>query len=151
VRAARVKRTHTRHPILLAHGWGGLDRVVPAQHLAYSYFRDIPGALRARGHVVHIASVAPIASIDRRAGQLARQIMLLDERINIIAHSMGGLDARLAIARYGVRERVASLTTIGTPHHGTPLADLALILGEWRRSRGLLKLFGLDVDGVYDV
>ena len=43
--------------------------------------------------------------------------------MNIIAHSMGGLDARYAIARLGLSDKVASLTTIGTPHLGTPLAD----------------------------
>jgi triacylglycerol lipase len=148
--APKRPRLHTRHPIVLAHGWGGLDSLLP-QQLGYSYFRGIPEALRARGHVVHVARVPPTASIELRARRLARQIAQLDERVNIIAHSMGGLDARLAIARYDLGERVASLTTIGTPHHGTPLADIAFVLGEWRRSRRLLSQFGLDVDGVYDV
>jgi len=36
---------------------------------------------------------------------------------------MGGLDARLAIEKYGLGERCLSLTTLATPHHGSPLAD----------------------------
>jgi triacylglycerol lipase len=123
---------------------------LPVQ-LGYSYFRGIPEALRARGHVVHVVTVSPTASIELRAKQLVDQIERIDQRVNIIAHSMGGLDARLAISRFGLHERVASLTTIGTPHHGTPLADAAFLLGEWRRSRGLLSRLGLNVDGVYDV
>ncbi|MET0388602.1 MAG: alpha/beta fold hydrolase [Polyangiales bacterium] len=146
----RRLRTHTQHPIVLAHGWGSFDRLLPVQ-LGYSYFRGIPDGLRARGHVVHVARVPPTASIELRAQQLARQIKRLDERVNIVAHSMGGLDARLAIARYGLHDRVASLTTIGTPHHGTPLADVAFVLGEWRRSRRLLSQLGWNIDGVYDV
>lgn len=52
-------------------------------------------------------------------------------RLNIIAHSMGGLDARYyAISWLGLAERVASLTTIGIPHLGTPLADLMFSFGE---------------------
>jgi triacylglycerol lipase len=57
----------------------------------------------------------------------------------------------LAISRYGLEERVASLTTIGTLHYGTPLADIALWLGEWRRARRVLGQMGLNVDGVYDL
>ncbi|HEY6879113.1 MAG TPA: hypothetical protein VI299_13900, partial [Polyangiales bacterium] len=107
----------TRHPIVLAHGWGGIDRIGPFP-LGYSYFRGIPEALRGAGHEVYIARVPATASIDLRAAALARQVRQLGGRVNIIAHSMGGLDARLAIARHGLSERVASLTTIGTPHHG---------------------------------
>jgi triacylglycerol lipase len=144
------KPTRTRHPIVLAHGWGGIDRIGPFP-LGYSYFRGIPRGLREAGHTVHVARVPPTASIDLRAAALARQVRALNERVNIIAHSMGGLDARLAIARYGLGDRVASLTTIGTPHHGTPLADVALAFGEWKRTRGVLDRIGLNVDGVYDV
>jgi triacylglycerol lipase len=149
-RIARVTRPYTRHPIVLAHGWGGIDGLLPVR-FGYSYFRGIPEALRARGHTGHLARVPPTASIELRAERLAQQIKRLDQRVNIIAHSMGGLDARLAIARYGVHDHVASLTTVGTPHHGTPLADIASALGDWRRSRWLLDQLGLNVDGVYDV
>jgi triacylglycerol lipase len=72
--------------------------------------------------------------------------------VNIIAHSMGGLDARYAIAHLGLGPRVASLTTIGTPHHGTPLADTgALFIGEWTNVRRMLHSMGANVDGLYDL
>lgn len=149
--AAIIRRLrNTRHPIVLAHGFGGMEHLLPVG-LGYRYFRGIPETLRSRGHVVHVPYVPPTASIDLRAQQLAAQIKRLDGSVNIIAHSMGGLDARLAIARYGLNDYVSSLTTIGTPHHGTPLADFAFALGEWRRSRKLLGALGLNVDGVYDL
>jgi triacylglycerol lipase len=141
----------TRHPILLAHGYFGFDRIGLGQ-LQREYFRGVRPRLEALGYSVHVTRVAPAASIGLRAAQLARQIASIGvPRVNIIAHSMGGLDARLAIARFGLADRVASLTTIGTPHHGTPLADMVLTLGEWRRLRGLLRSLGVDIDGLYDV
>jgi triacylglycerol lipase len=63
---------------------------------------------------------------------------------------MGGLDARYAISRLGLHGRVASLTTIGTPHRGTPLADSsAWLLGDFQALRRALAVVG--VDGVYDL
>jgi len=145
------QRSRTRHPIVLAHGFGGgFDPLLP-QQLGVQYFRGIPDALRSQGHVVHVAHVSPTASIERRAKSLAKQIRQFDSRVNIIAHSMGGLDARYAISRFGLDEYVTSLTTIGTPHHGTPLADVALVLGDLKRARKLLRAIGLNVDGVYDL
>ena len=141
----------TQHPILLAHGWFGFDRI-GLPRFEHEYFRGVPKRLSSLGHRVHVARVSPTGSLRVRAAQLARQIEQLGHaRVNIIAHSMGGLDARLAIARLGLGERVASLTTIGTPHHGTPLADMASDFGEWRALRRLLSSAGADVDGLYDI
>lgn len=141
----------TRHPIVLAHGYFGFDRIGVGQ-LRQEYFRGVRQRLEALGYTVIVTRVAPVAGVGVRAAQLARQIVSLGvPRVNIIAHSMGGLDARLAIARFGLSGRVASLTTIGTPHHGTPLADMVLTFGEWRRLRLLLQSIGVHVDGLYDV
>jgi triacylglycerol lipase len=49
-------------------------------------------------------------------------------KVHIIAHSMGGLDARHLISRLGYSDRVASLSTISTPHHGTRIADELLAM-----------------------
>ena len=45
--------------------------------------------------------------------------------IDLVAHSMGGLVARLALADEATRARVATLVTMGTPHAGTHLARFA--------------------------
>lgn len=141
----------TRLPLLLVHGWFGWTKIELAR-LRHEYFRGIPSRLEALGHRVHVARVSPTAGIKVRAQQLARQIDRLGPGpVNIIAHSMGGLDARLAIAHLGMGSRVATLTTIGTPHHGTPLADMAMDFGEWRRVRRMLDAIGANVDGLYDL
>jgi triacylglycerol lipase len=46
------------------------------------------------------------------------------EKVNIIAHSKGGIDSRYFIWKYGSENQVASLTTVSTPHHGSEIADL---------------------------
>ena len=48
------------------------------------------------------------------------------EKVNIIAHSKGGLDCRYAIAKLGMAPYIASLTTINTPHRGCLFADYLL-------------------------
>ena len=50
------------------------------------------------------------------------------QKVNIIAHSMGGVDSRYLISTLGYGDRVASLTTISSPHRGSGIADIALNL-----------------------
>src|SRR6266481_4663145 len=112
-----------RLPVVLAHGFLGFDEIElgRSKHL---YFRGIGTHLEKLGAQVYSPRVPPASSIPARAQRLADLIRALPEpRVNIVAHSMGGLDARYAISRLGLAPRVASLTTIGTPHQGTPLAD----------------------------
>ena len=142
----------TKHPIVLAHGYFGFD-AIPIPRFRTEYFRGVRESLNALGYEVHALRVAPVASVAFRANQLKQQIDALSApRVNIVAHSMGGLDARYAIARLGLEHRVASLTTIGTPHHGTPLADRTrILLGDWARVRRMLNSVGANVDGLYDL
>jgi triacylglycerol lipase len=113
-------RQTTRQPIILAHGILSSDGLFPMKKLAAALERD--------GHRVFLTAVNAVGSIELRAGQLARQIEDLAEnsptgRVNVIAHSMGGLDARYAISKLHCDSKVASLTTLATPHRGTPIAD----------------------------
>jgi triacylglycerol lipase len=110
--------------IVLAHGvlgfgnLGGLPTFV-------NYFNGVAAHLRRQGHTVFEPQVNPFGSIAQRGTQLASAIshIAAADPIHIIAHSMGGLDARHAITRVkGTAERVKSLVTIGTPHRGSPVA-----------------------------
>jgi triacylglycerol lipase len=65
--------------------------------------------------------------VDRTAAMIAEKIERLSgrlgfERFHIIGHSKGGLVARRYVQHYGGDRRVKSVTTLGTPHHGTPTA-----------------------------
>lgn len=66
------------------------------------------------------------------------------ERLNLIAQSMGGLDARYLISRLGMHDAVASLVTVSTPHRGTGIADIVLERPEWMRrwTAGVLNWMG---------
>jgi len=151
VRSARG-RVGPRHPVILLHGLFGFDtlEIGPAR---YAYFRGLTEPLLRVGAEVERPRVARVGSVAVRARQLARRIEALPaKRVNVIAHSMGGLDARYAIARLGLEGRVASLVTIGTPHRGTPLADLGtrMLRGRLGLGKGLGGL-GVDPTAFYDL
>jgi len=139
-----------RYPIVLAHGVLGFDELRIAGR-SHAYFRGIAEHLRAQGVEVHVTRVDPSAEIRERATQLAEQIRKISApKVNIIAHSMGGLDARYAISKLGLDTRVASLITIGTPHRGTPLADQGVSwLADRLRLRFLMARLGLEI-GAFD-
>ncbi|MDD9939657.1 MAG: hypothetical protein OXU20_01215 [Myxococcales bacterium] len=150
-RARLAARRHTKYPIVLAHGWFGFDAVA-LPGLRQEYFRGVRAALEDHGNEVLVPKVSPVASIKRRAEQLSDQLSRYDvDRVNIVAHSMGGLDARYAITHLGMAPRVASLTTFGTPHRGTPLADRGLLLGDDSWVRKMLSMTGPDMDGLRDL
>jgi triacylglycerol lipase len=153
-RPPRVPKRPPRlqHPIVLAHGLMGFDQVRLGGK-TYEYFRGVPHRLRSLGAEVHVLRLAPTAGFVVRGRQLAEAIRRLDsKRVNIVAHSMGGLDARYAIAKLDIADRVVSLTTIGTPHHGTPLADLTTCLvGELLGLRKMFELLGIDINAFYDM
>ena len=112
-------------PVILVHGLFGFDRIgVPGARL--HYFRGLVDHLATLGCHAHAVRLPAAASVPERARVLADKIAALPhDRVDLIAHSLGGLDARYALAHCGLAPRVRSLVTIGTPHHGTPLADLA--------------------------
>ncbi len=115
-----------RNAVVLAHGVFGFDEIVVAGR-RHRYFRNISERLAVPGADFHRPGVPPRASVPVRAEKLVAILRdLPGERINVIAHSMGGLDARYAIARLGLASRVACLVTIGCPHLGTPLAAMPL-------------------------
>jgi triacylglycerol lipase len=110
-------------PIVLAHGLSGFRTFS-----GISYFYGVPDDLKERGHRVFATAVPPWGSVQTRATQLARQVdSVLSRthapRVHIVAHSMGGLDARYIISKLGYGSKVATLTTVSTPHRGSPIAD----------------------------
>ena len=115
----------TKYPIVLVHGlamkdtffmksWGKIDRI-----------------LRVQGHTVYKSNVDAFGSVETNAYQLKEEINAIlsetaAEKVNIIAHSKGGLDAKYMIQEFGMADRVASLTTLCTPHRGSPVASFIM-------------------------
>jgi triacylglycerol lipase len=116
---------YTRHPLVLMHGMGGTDSYLDL----LDYFSGVEKELEDAGYLVFAPAVDSFAPIDHRAGQWAEHLDGLmatgqARRFNVIAHSQGGLDTRYLIHQPGWADRIVSLTTVSTPHHGTPTADL---------------------------
>lgn len=124
----RDKYNTPKHPIVLAHGLMGFDELRLAGSLlpGVHYWRGITDAMRANGIEVITATVPPSGSIEERALKLGQDIAAKanGKSVNIIAHSMGGLDARYMISRLKPENvKVLSLTTIASPHRGSAFAD----------------------------
>ncbi|WP_243156499.1 triacylglycerol lipase [Clostridium sp. C8-1-8] len=112
----------TKYPILLVHGIFWRD-----WHF-FNYWGRIPGELIKNGATIYYGNQQSATSMEICANELKEQILQIIEKekcekVNIIAHSKGGIDARYAISCLGIDKNVASLTTIGTPHNGCELLD----------------------------
>ncbi len=115
----------TRYPLLMVHG------VFFRDTRFFNYWGRIPGELVKNGAVLFYGQQQSAASVKRSGEELSDRIksILKDtgcEKVNIIAHSKGGLDSRYAISCLGMDQYVASLTTINTPHRGCIFADYLL-------------------------
>jgi triacylglycerol lipase len=113
---------------VLAHGLLGFAelRVAGSWLPAVHYWRGISEALTANGIEVITAAVPPSGSIERRAEKLGEHIARVagGKSVNIIAHSMGGLDARYMISHLQPKNvNVLSLVTVASPNHGSAFAD----------------------------
>ena len=146
----RRMKTAARPPIVLVHG---LLRLRPREgwsaHAFVSYFPASRTSLRQGA--TQLGAQPELhpwcgSSCSRAATLRARPP---NDRVHIIAHSMGGLDSRYMISRLGMENHVLSLTTIGTPHRGTAFADW----GQRRLKRTVepfLNFCGIPTDDFVD-
>ncbi len=129
-----------KYPILLVHGMGFRDNKL------VGYWGRIPNALAEMGCKVYLGNQDSNADIETNGEHLARRISQIvaetgAEKVNIIAHSKGGLDSRYAISILGAGDKVASLTTMSTPHHGSKTVDLLM-----RFPDPIIRFVGLCTD-----
>lgn len=115
----------TKYPILMVHG------VFFRDFKYFNYWGRIPKELEKNGACIFYGNHQSAASVENSAHELAGRIMKIREetgceKLNIIAHSKGGLDSRYALSILGMGQYVASLTTINTPHRGCEFADYLL-------------------------
>ncbi len=122
---AREQICKTRYPILMVHG------VFFRDFRYLNYWGRIPDELTKNGATIFYGNHQSAASVEECGRELAERIRQIVEKtgcekVNLIAHSKGGLDCRYAISRGGADSYVASLTTINTPHRGCEFADYLL-------------------------
>jgi triacylglycerol lipase len=147
--------TNRTHPIVLAHGIARFDVLLDMlldvdndDALDHKhYFKGIRTHLKAHGFEAWHTQVDWAGSVQKRSSDLKRAVeaVLRDtgaEKIHIIAHSMGGLDARHMLfdnRNDGFHRKVASVSTISTPHRGSPVADFVLDPLGFLANRGSLE------------
>ncbi len=167
--------------IVLAHGILGFRQLAGIE-----YFKGVKNYLETNAAVKVLATqVDPDQGIAVRGEQLRRQILValgelppgtedekgiansLDpsQKTHIIGHSMGGVDGRFILSPANpdhIASRLASLTTISTPHRGSPIADLIAAkldgqrLWPWnwwleRKLRQIITGLGVSLDGLHDL
>lgn len=120
----------TKYPIILAHGIAVRDGRI------CKTFGRIVKVLRKAGYTVYTAKTDAFGSVENNAAQLKAQIEeILREvgvdKVNVIAHSKGGLDAKYMIEELGMASAVASLTTLCTPHRGSRMASWIYSRPRW--------------------
>ncbi len=156
------------YPIVLAPGvcrfdvlWNRALRVDDADDPRIDnlhYFKGLRTMLNAHGYAAYHARVGWASDVNSRANGLKESVRRILDRtgtkqVNIIAHSMGGLDARHMLFndrdQGKIHRSIASLTTISTPHEGSPFADWGMQYFP-RLPAGLQKV-GLDLSGLMDL
>ena len=135
----------TKYPIILVHG------IVIKQIAMINAFGRIGEELTYDGYSVYIADIDGIGAIETNAEQLKRYIERVlsetgAEKVNIIAHSKGGLDSKYMITELGMEDKVASLTTLCTPHHGSLIASKI-----WDLPTPIKKICAFWIDAFYRI
>ncbi len=115
----------TKYPVLLVHG------VFFRDSRLLNYWGRIPAELKKNGAEIFYGEQQSALSVEDSSKELAKKIEEIVAstgcgKVNIIAHSKGGLDSRYAISQWGSDKYVASLTTINTPHRGCIFAEYLL-------------------------
>ncbi len=114
-----------QYPILLVHGMGFHD------HKLFNYWGRIPKRLEQQGAKIFYGCQDSHASMEDNAHFLYERVTKIIQetgakKVNIIAHSKGGLDSRFMISYLDKGTYVASLTTLSTPHRGSHTVDVLL-------------------------
>lgn len=134
-----------KYPVILVHG------IAAKQLRLLNAFGKIGDKLKDAGNTVYIADTDGFGTIETNAQQLKEQILkILDEcktdKVNIIAHSKGGLDSKYIITDLGMQDHVASLTTLCTPHKGSIIASKIWSLPVWMK-----KTIAFFIDSFYKI
>lgn len=126
--AAEVVRAE--RPVLLLPGFLTARRglTVLERRLRRDGFSVFPFLVGGRAGALDTATIEQSALLVREKVEQLYQRFPLGP-LTIVGHSKGGLIARYYVERLAGHERVCGLVTLGTPHHGAPVAWAAAMLG----------------------
>ncbi|WP_254537453.1 esterase/lipase family protein [Halomarina litorea] len=113
-------------PVLLVHGYGDTGHSPWWRTLADHFYDS--GYTRDAVETLSLGWLpgTTVGSPERYARRIGRAVERLrdrhDSRVDVVAHSMGGLGVRWYVEREDGAPNVHDLVTLGTPHQGTALA-----------------------------
>ena len=115
----------TKYPIILVHG------VLVKDYKRFKAFGKIEKVLNDAGYIVYTSKTDGFGTTETNGVQLQKQIYEVMkihnvDKVNLIGHSKGGLDSRYVVENLGMGKHVASITTVCTPHKGSPVASILL-------------------------
>jgi triacylglycerol lipase len=130
-REINVSRETLKYPLVLVHGAGFRDKT-----MGINYWGRIPAYLKKEGLTVHYGKTDAWGTVESNGEILKHTILDIlaetgAEKVNIIAHSKGGLEARYAAHFPGMESKIASITTMAAPHRGTKAMNVALKFPDW--------------------
>ena len=132
-----------KYPIVLVHG------VALKEKRHFRAFGKIKEELTKCGYEVYIADTDAFGTVENNSLQLKEYVEKILEntgaqKVNLIGHSKGGLDSKEMILSLGMEDKVASLTTLCTPHKGSIIASKI-----WELPMPLKKLYAWCIDMFY--
>lgn len=135
----------TKYPIVLVHG------MILKDFRFWRAFRKIKDSLTEEGFRVHVLTHDGIGTMATNAAQMKEMIekILLSEqaeKVNIIAHSKGGIDSRYLITHLQMADKIASLTTLSSPHRGSKMCAKLMKMPKW-----MAKLISFWTNLVYRI
>lgn len=121
---AATTQAQTKYPIVLVPGIFAFDSIA-----GIDYWYKIPAALQSQGATVFVPKINAFDSSTKRGEALIAQLENIRAssggkitKFNLMGHSQGGITVRYVMNTRP--DLVASVTTMNTPHKGSPLADL---------------------------
>ncbi|HOV27715.1 MAG TPA: triacylglycerol lipase [Pseudobacteroides sp.] len=121
---------NTKYPLVMIHGIGFKD------YKYINYWGRIPKELIKNGAKVYYGNQEAFGTVEYNAQDIKNKIFEIMsetgcEKVNIIAHSKGGLDARYMISKLGMEDYVASVTLMCVPNQGSKIIDFIYWLPKW--------------------
>ena len=102
-------------PLVLVHGFGGSrGDLVPMAWYLWSKGRKRSYRIQFDGGQTVSHKAAALASFVRRVTEVTGE-----PQVEIVAHSLGGVIAHLALVEHDLAPLVRTLITLGSPHRGT--------------------------------
>lgn len=127
------------YPIVLSHGLFGWGDESTGLISITEYWGGMDDYLRSQGAPVYAPTKTAAQSNEARGAELRDKVLYYMaangySKVHVLGHSQGGLDSRYMISNLGLASKVRTLTTLNSPHYGSPIADIvSAVIPDWAK------------------